>query len=194
MATATKTAPTLAKSNSHSVREDNNRSDGISKEEVFLYYLTDWRGQPCRVTMHLDRYRASYWENDKPAGTKLTPWRAFAETVRTYDPENPNSYGSELTDTARRRLSDEILPLALAWLETEAYTVSESLAYAHMILDTRENDRYGSTTRNIRRQAEQYRDKLPTGVRNRLLEIADSYEALNRQRDNLSSMLESVAS
>jgi hypothetical protein len=98
-----------------------------------------------------------------------------------------------VTDTARRRLSAEITPLAMAWLETDAYTVSESLAYARMILETRENDRYGSTVREIRRQAEQYRDKLPTGVRNRLFEIADSYEALNRQRDNLSSMLDSIA-
>ena len=196
MATATKTTPTLAKSNSHTVREELvGRHDGIGKEEVFLYFRAEWRGQPCRVVMHLDRYRANVWNEDNHTSTtELTKWRAFAERAEGYDPDSPKTYqrGADLSDLARRRLSDEILPLALAWLETDAYTKSEEIAYARMILDTRNNERDGAVTREMRRQCEQYRDKLPTGIRSKLLRLADNYEMLALTRENISAELESL--
>ncbi len=46
------TTPTLAKSNSHSVSSD--YGNKASKEQAYLYFDAEWRGQPCVVTMECE--------------------------------------------------------------------------------------------------------------------------------------------
>jgi hypothetical protein len=92
------------------------------KEEVYLYFLTEWRGQSAIVTMRLDRYSHAVWNNETNTKEpdRFSPWRCVASEARAKTDE-PHGYGAHLTDTARRRLGEVHTDPALDWLGSDDY-------------------------------------------------------------------------
>lgn len=103
--------PTVAPArvHSHHVTLTNDERD-VAKEQVFLTFLTEWRGQPAAVTMQADRYRAGMRGDEH-----LTDWRVYAYEARGRTDE-ADRFGPHLTDTARQRLGDAAEPAVLDWL------------------------------------------------------------------------------
>ena len=89
------------------------------KEEVYAYLDATWRGRPVKVTMRADRYTHS---------SGLSDWRIYASEAR--EVPGPSQYlGANLTDTARRALSDLCRPLVAQWIASPEYGASEEGAY-----------------------------------------------------------------
>ena len=122
----------MDRTGSHHVSDEYAR--GGYREQVFGYFTATWLGEPVIVTMQADRYTHS---------SGLSDWRIYAEQARSFDADANGGRGHELTDTARRRLSDACRPLMVAWLESDEYAPSLANAVRNMIV--REMDeKYGN--------------------------------------------------
>jgi hypothetical protein len=129
----------LNKTGSHWVSDDNHSSrvDGISKEEVFFYFSAKWRGQPVQVEVSADKYAHS---------SGMSDWRVYARAARYYDSESYGGRGEETTGTARAALGELCVPIALEWLESDAYKASFQTALAHMVM-RKFQDNYSASRR-----------------------------------------------
>lgn len=133
MATATIT-PQISSTGSHSVTD----SAGSSlREEVFLYFTAEWRGSPCVVGVACKRYCG--YDSARPSMTHspagLGTWSMYVQEARGGTPYGDDYVkGDSLTDTAKHRLAQYVLPMARDWLTTQAYRDSEHRAYLKHIL------------------------------------------------------------
>lgn len=145
----------LEKTGSHWVSDDNysSRVDGISKEEVYLYFSAKWRGQPVQVEVSADRYAHS---------SGISEWRVYARASRFYDPERNGGRGEETSGTARAALSKLCEPIATAWLSSDEYRASFERALAHMIM-RKFDDKY-SVSRYVGEALATFEDHLPSSV------------------------------
>lgn len=170
-----KTEPVLVRAGSHSVTISPFSDMGF-KEEVFVYFNATWRGQPAAVSMRADRYTHS---------SGLSEWRVYSSDVKAgaWDPET-NWYaekGDDLSGTARSRLGDELRPMVMEWLASEAYEVSERAAYLSamrgMLYEARP---YTDPTRDLRRVLAKYDGKLSEAQRSYIIRLASAYDAFAR--------------
>ena len=107
---------TMTDQRSHWVRLDHNGD--LEKEEIFVTFTADWRGEPCVVRMEANRYRHS---------SGVSEWRIFA-TAGKYG-NDLHAYGQkELSDTARARLAAVARPTMQAWIDSDDYKQSHNLA------------------------------------------------------------------
>ena len=163
---------TLTRTGSHTVTESpHGRREGIDREEVFFYIATAWRGTPVTVILRADRYAHTGGVSD---------WRITVSDVRP-----------DVSGTARQRLRERCEPLATDWLASDAYTRSESVAYASMIANTLRTSPYDAT-REVRRQLTQWASKLPTGIAAKLAACADAHDAYTRQLENTRAAIEAA--
>lgn len=187
--TNTKTAKaipvTLDRIGSHSIRVDWDRRTqtyDASREEVFLYFTTTWRGEEAHVTVEANRYRHS---------EGMSEWRIFANDCRKTE------HGTHHTDTAKRRLSDMLRPIVETWLagtcnNWEDVTVAEDFAYVDYA--TSERNAYNSAIRHeaydlkpylsnptsrMREYIASFSHKLTSGQVADLLRLADKYDAFS---------------
>ena len=155
----------MDRTGSHHVSDEYAR--GGYREQVFGYFTATWLGEPVIVTMQADRYTHS---------SGLSDWRIYAEQARSFDPEANGGRGPELTDTARRRLSDACKPLMVAWLEGDEYAPSLADAVRNMIVREMK-DRHTSTAPRL---LETYGDRLTATQREAIaaaLAKRDEYHA-----------------
>ena len=139
---------------SHSVTLDHGRP---VKEEVYLRFITSWRGAPAIVTMRVGRSVSRYFDEVTGASVdRFGDWRAWATEAQTIDQTDESAdwrRGSALTETARHRLSDQHEAESLAWVESAAGAVSHKKATAYaikgMFYDLRPS--FTDPTREIRR-------------------------------------------
>jgi hypothetical protein len=126
------------------------------KEEVHVYFRSEWRGQPCTVEVSCDRYTHS---------SGLSEWRAYAAKAY-YGEQDASPHGDELTDLARSRVGPPCVAQALAWLDSDDYRLSEAGAYRWEILhrldgsDHHMRPTYDNPTREVRQLLERYVDKM----------------------------------
>ena len=161
-------APVFREARHHSITfEPFNGRDAI-KEEVFLYFDATWQGRPVVVTLHADRYTHS---------EGLSEWRVYASEAREIPAEGQYA-GANLTDTARRRLSDACYDDAREWLWSSAYIASAAGAYVraleHGFYDLRPS--YTEPTKRVREDVARWAHKIPDAERARLERLADAYD------------------
>lgn len=177
---ATKT-PTVQPARVHSHYLDLGYQDtpDVDKEQVFVTFVGMWRGQPATVTMQADRYRAGMRGDEH-----LTPWRVYASEARTRTDE-PGGWGTHLTATAKRRLSDAAKPTVLAWLDGAAltgpdgavlptYAESYYTAARHAVARAARSDRYDGN--RIRRMVHAWWSILLPDDRRALQAIAAAHD------------------
>lgn len=150
----------------------------VSKEEVFFYFETAWRGTPARVTISADRYRHS---------SGMSEWRLYASEAREIDPSDPDNRwtGAHLTDLARRRLGESCIPQASNWLaggntrydNGVSYRTSRENAFGYALtrMASDLSSRHDSTA-TLRRALATFRDELSNETRSRLVRAADAYD------------------
>lgn len=167
---------------------------GMEKEEVYPRFLTEWRGERVVIAMACDRYADSNY--------RVGAWRVVASEANyvTIPPSavttgpapayvtglDPLKFerGSSVTDLARRRLAEACKPLALAWLESESYRVSERLAYVHAI--KREfSDMRGSDSHRVRDKIRLVADKLGHANTRALVALCDAWDDFVRVLDGI---------
>lgn len=144
----------------------------LEREEIFLNFATKWRGVDAIVTMSCDRYM---YANDE-----LSEWRIYATEARG---KNDTEYGYHLTDTARRRLSDQHKEVARQWLDSDAYRESERNAYMRAVRRVGETHHYGLADK-LRRTARAVRDKIGPDAMVRFEQAADAYDAFTELLEN----------
>jgi hypothetical protein len=110
--------PTLINTGSHWMQTGYPRGGELAKEEVYGYFVAEWRGDEVEFTMQADRYRYS---NDTSQG--WTDWRI----TYYHGPES-------LTGTACAALSDAAKPLMARWLASSEYRPSRQLAIRALIV------------------------------------------------------------
>lgn len=117
------TNPDLTSVGSHSVHDL--RGGNPSKEECYPVATVTWRGTEHSVRFEASRYTSSdgHW----------SPWRFFAA-----------SYGNDLTDTARRAVTEAVEPVFTAWLASDAYKASRQNAFKHMLKNLVREERYNT--------------------------------------------------
>lgn len=162
-------------------------ADGIGKEQVFLYFAATWRGKPVTVTMQADRYAASFFDGDENKSTnRLTDWRVYASEARFIDPDKNGGRGDDVTETARRALSNLCEPLVYPWLASNAYTVSFQAAASRMIMRYFRDDY--SASRRVAEVLATFRDRLPDahfGAIKATLDAYTAYEEVKAATDRL---------
>lgn len=137
-----------------------------SKEECFFYFDTAWRGSPAMVTMSADRYKhSSGWSE----------WRIYAVDAREIDEAGNGRRGPDLTDLARRRLSDQLEPLVEAWLAGPDYAASRARAFASALERELWELRYRGTDR-IRRTLSALSHELEPAALERLTSAVDAWD------------------
>lgn len=136
----------MERTGSHHVSDEYAR--GGYREQVFGYFTATWLGEPVIVTMQADRYTHS---------SGLSDWRIYAEQARSFDPEANGGRGPDLTDTARKRLSDACRPAMAAWLESDEYPASLADAVRNMIVREMTDTRRGHAAPRL---LEAYGDRL----------------------------------
>jgi len=118
---STKAEAKLIRASSHSVKfgctVSADEMSGIDKEELYLTFTTTWRGADVVVQMGADRYRHSSGVSD---------WRIYP--ANAIEGSDPYGRGKALTDTARRRLSEQLTPLVEAFIAGDEYPVSRARA------------------------------------------------------------------
>jgi hypothetical protein len=158
--------PTLHQAYSHWITLGY-RPEGSIREEVWLSFRAVWRGADVLVKMNANRYTHS---------SGLSEWRIHCEDAREYDFDKPQA-GKDLTDTARRRLSEQCEPLVFAWLGTADYRRSESQAYLFAIKDKlRDPGKLYSEepTREVRELMQLHSKKLSVRQYEYLLKLANA--------------------
>ncbi len=162
MTTKAHVIPTIERVGSHSFHEDYNGA----KEELFVYFDTEWRGTPARVTIRV--YRQRHREGNTLG--KWSKWFSYATEARAIDPEANGQRGKELTDTARSRLGEGLTTLAEAWIGTPDYVASRQRAVARFVRDLFPNvDR-------VRAAITKYNAELSTTDIDRFARAADAYQ------------------
>jgi len=155
------TTPELLLAGGHSITAGYNNW----KEEVHLYYRTEWRGESVVVTMALSRYQHS---------SGISEWRIYAQDARVGT--EAHGCGPHLTDLAQSRLSAQLQPLAAEWLTTDAYRTSESLAYFHAVKrELGDATPYGGSKRAQQLLAN-YSEKFCDTQRGQLIEMCDAFD------------------
>jgi hypothetical protein len=95
----------------------------VEKEELFMTFGATWRGRPVVVKMSADQYRHS---------SGMSNWRIYAIEAREADRTNQSGdylgRGNNLTDTARRRLGDDLADVVRRWLDSPLYEESRRFA------------------------------------------------------------------
>jgi hypothetical protein len=163
--TTTTNTPTIVR-RSHWVGLDH--AGRFQKEEVFTTYAATWRGRPVLVTMSADRYEHS---------SGVSEWRIYASEARE-EPAEGHYQGENLTDTARRRLSDQHKQVVRDWLESDDYHRSEAQAYADALRRVASDLRpyMSEPASGLRRALATNRDKLiPLDV-HRFEQAADAFD------------------
>lgn len=166
---------TLRRTGPHSVEDGGSgRADGISNEQVFLYFSATWRSKPVLVTMCADRYSASFGDSHSEERTeRLTDWRTYATEAR-YG-EDPNERGGSVTGTARSALSKLCEPMVAEWLGSDAYTASFQTAVARLVMRKFE-DRYSASNR-VTEALVIFRRRLDPAVFKAILATLHAYDA-----------------
>lgn len=166
--TATLRAP--LRTGSHSVRIGwQSGQQEVEKEEVFFYFETTWRGRPALVTLSADRYRHS---------SGMSEWRVYANDAKEHDPERYGGRGDDLTDLARRRLGEQLIPVARVWLASESYAESRQTAFYHALDHmARELSAFSRRdTGDLRKALATFGHELPPDAMRRLFDAADAFE------------------
>ncbi len=167
--TATLRAP--LRTGSHSVHIDwHNGQLEVTKEEVWFYFETTWRGRPALVTLSADRYRHS---------GGMSEWRVYASDAKEHDPERNGGRGDDLTDLARRRLGEQLIPVAREWLASEGYARSRQTAFYHA-LDrmARELSAFSRRdTSDLRKALATFGHELPPERQDQLFSAAARFDA-----------------
>jgi hypothetical protein len=182
--TKTKNAPELVGCGSHYVNAERWNNE---KEEVFLYFNAEWRGQRAAVTMKASRYKARDWGagDDGEPRNVWTEWNTYCSEARGgyfYVNEQGNTLqerGDVLTETARHRLSEGLDAVVREWLASDAYVTSEHRAWFTAI-DRIAGDMRGygdPPSRDVRLAVERYGDKLTPWAREHFAKLADAYDA-----------------
>jgi hypothetical protein len=169
------------------VSDEYGAADGISKEEVWLYFSATWRGKAVNVTMQASRYSASHWDERSDTSTnRLVDWRVYATDAR-YS-EDPAAYGGEsATGTARAALSALCEPMVMDWLASDAYTVSFQRAVAHLIMGKFRDDY--SASRRVPEALATFRDRLPAAIVQAITETLEAYNAFAASRARTSEVI-----
>lgn len=166
--TATLRAP--LRTGSHSVRIGwQNGQRVVDKEELFFYFDTTWRKLPALVTLSADRYRHSEGMSD---------WRIYASDAKEHDPERNGGRGDDLTELARRRLGEQLKPIAQQWLASEAYAQSRQTAFYHAIdRMARELSAFSrQDTKDLRNTIVTFASELPPGAVQQLHDAAQAFD------------------
>jgi hypothetical protein len=165
------TVSTKYRTGSHSVRIGwQSGQMEVEKEEVFLYFETTWRGRPALVTLSADRYRHS---------EGMSEWRVYASDAKEHDPERNGGRGDDLTDLARRRLGELLVPVAKQWLAGLGYIQSRQTAFYHA-LDrmAREQSAFSRRdTEDLRKALATFGHELPPERQNQLFSAAARFDA-----------------
>lgn len=132
------------------------------KENVAHTFLTEWRGQ--EVTVNMDASRYTYTEGG------LTEWRIYAS--RAY--LGTSVTGSMVTELARARLSERLMPLVEAWLASDAYAPSAQKAWINAVARIASDMRHDS--RDLRAAIYRYRDRIGDDAARRLTQVADAFD------------------
>lgn len=180
----------LQKTGSHHISDENSHAaDGISKEQVFLYFSAKWRGKPVIVTMQADRYAASCWNESNGVSTnRLVEWRTYAEDARYEDPEKNGGRGEHVTGTARSALSKLCQPLVVEWLASDAYAASFQTAVAHTVM-RKFQDNY-SASRRVSEALVTFRTRLQPAT---LKAISDTLKAYDKYESVKARAFETIA-
>lgn len=152
------------------------KRDGIEREEVYLWFLASWRGEPAAVTMQADRY--SCGTREEVAAGRLSPWRIYATEARTKS-DDPGAFGAHLSDTARHRLSDACKPLVEEYLAGAEYLETRRAAIGRAVLAGVDDLRLylSSPTGDLRRRLEAHRAELEPAAAELLERAADAIDA-----------------
>lgn len=167
--------PVLCRTGSHYLSDDisSDAVDGITKEEVYLYFTATWRGKPVVVGMSADRYSASFFnEATGESRNQLTKWRTYATEARYSDDPNTRS-GDPVSGTARAALSKLCEPLVLEWLDSDAYAASFRTAVAQLIMRKFRDDY--SASRRVSEALSTFRTRLSPTARDAIQRTLDAY-------------------
>lgn len=139
------------------------------QEDVFLRFETEWRGDPAVIEMRAHR-NETYWSDRLNMGdwniTGKDSWLGTSD-----------SKVGATTPTAQLRMGDQVRPLVELWLGSDAYTESESAAYASGIKGLLREFRSRCTDcQQVRRIAEQYREKLTPEQFEKLSTLFDAWD------------------
>lgn len=153
---------------------------GVNREEAFLYFDTEWRGSPAAVTMQASRYTYARQGNQQD---DWSPWVIYASAAEagswreTIESDYRVGRGGYLTDTAKKRLSDQCEPIVRKWLGGTNYLMAKRDAVFYAVKNLAHDFRpYSDPTWRFRDTVDSLREDLTQERQDYLTEIADAYD------------------
>lgn len=135
------------------------------RETITTCFRTTWRGDSVTVEVTSDRYRTS--------DGNLTDWRHFV-SAGWYGDEDSKFSSRSITDTARSRLRDVVLPQVVFYTQTKEYEESKADAIvSEMRSQVARMDSVYQCGRMIQKIQTHVKD---AGRREKLVEAVNTYE------------------
>jgi hypothetical protein len=153
------------------------RTNVIQKEEVYLMYETEWRGDPVHVEVVCDRYSSGMNEDR----LRLGEWRVVCRIPYFIKRHEGGSWErvAQASDTARKRIAEWLVPIATEWLTTDAYARSFSAALASAVVRELEDCRPGDDIDRVRASVETFKHDIDQYHKrsDSILAACEAYEA-----------------
>lgn len=148
----------------------------VEKEEVHFYCDTVWRGTPACVTISADRYLHS---------SGMSEWRLYVSDARGCSGSEDDPIIVDLSNTARRRLGEQCIPIARKWLASDIYSTSRLSAFSDALTRMARDlsSRHDSTTK-LRNALTAFCSELSGKTYNRLIRAADAYDTFTTILNN----------
>lgn len=149
------------------------------KEELHPIGLAQWNGATLRVELSADRYLAS---------SGWTPWRVIVRGARHAEPregtagEHVADFAQvNVSDTARRALTDALEPLVLEWLKGDEYPPARRRAIGYAFRRELRDTRSSSSVDVLRRMLDQLAHELTPAELENLTLATDALEELTER-------------